>query len=252
MYNEYDEDQVRKTLKTRKKKKLKTKVKISFLIFALCLIGLFLGSDFSKVKSIRINGLKRVTQEEVLKQCDIDEKDFYFLVSKKQTMKKIKEIPQVKNAQVHIDWLGNVVIEIKEAEPIAHAHIGDVNYEINDIGNIVKISDNDYYETLKLLPCVKGFVDEKLLKEFAKGFKDVPSLLQNEMSDIILSPKKADPTRLKCLMKDDKIIYVRIEDLSTKLNNDQFNYDAYKTRFKDNKIFSIEGNHLYLPTKEME
>ena len=63
MYNEYDEDQVRKTLKTRKKKKLKTKVKISFLIVALCLIGLFLGSDFSKVKSIRINGLKRVTQE---------------------------------------------------------------------------------------------------------------------------------------------------------------------------------------------
>lgn len=48
MYNEYDEDQVRKTLKTRKKKKLKTKVKISFLIFALCLIGLFLGSDFQK------------------------------------------------------------------------------------------------------------------------------------------------------------------------------------------------------------
>ena len=37
-----------------------------------------------------------------------------------------------------------------------------------------------------------------MLEEFARGFYKVPTLMQNEMSDIILEPQAADPTRLKC------------------------------------------------------
>ena len=99
---------------------------------------------------------------------------------------------------------------------------------------------------LKSLPYVSEFKEEKLLKQFAEGFKDVPTLMQNEISDIILSPQRGDETRLKCLLKGDKILYIRIEDLSTRLDDEIFNYEAYKTKYKDKYSFSIEGIHLYL------
>ena len=172
--------------------------------------------------------------------------EFYVMGILYKIEKQIKLLPAIKEATVQCDWVGNIKIEVQEAQPIAYAKINKDIYEINNIGNIIKTTDQDRISLLKSLPYVSEFKEEKLLKQFAEGFKDVPTLMQNEISDIILSPQRGDETRLKCLLKGDKILYIRIEDLSTRLDDEIFNYEAYKTKYKDKYSFSIEGIHLYL------
>ena len=246
VYHEYDENPVRKTLKQRKKKKLKRKVKILFVVCLLIILAFYLISDYSKVKSIHISGNSLTEKEEILEHITISQSSYYMFMNTHKIEKQIKLLPAIKEATVQCDWVGNIKIEVQEAQPIAYAKINKDIYEINNIGNIIKTTDQDRISLLKSLPYVSEFKEEKLLKQFAEGFKDVPTLMQNEISDIILSPQRGDETRLKCLLKGDKILYIRIEDLSTRLDDEIFNYEAYKTKYKDKYSFSIEGIHLYL------
>lgn len=246
VYHEYDENPVRKTLKQRKKKKLKRKVKILLVLCLLIILAFYLISDYSKVKSIHISGNSLTEKEEILEHITISQSSYYMFMNTYKIEKQIKLLPAIKEATVQCDWVGNIKIEVQEAQPIAYAKINKDIYEINNIGNIIKTTDQDRISLLKSLPYVSEFKEEKLLKQFAEGFKDVPTLMQNEISDIILSPQRGDETRLKCLLKGDKILYIRIEDLSTRLDDEIFNYEAYKTKYKDKYSFSIEGIHLYL------
>lgn len=246
VYHEYDENPVRKTLKQRKKKKLKRKVKILLVLCLSIILAFYLISDYSKVKSIHISGNSLTEKEEILEHITISQSSYYMFMNTHKIEKQIKLLPAIKEATVQCDWVGNIKIEVQEAQPIAYAKINKDIYEINNIGNIIKTTDQDRISLLKSLPYVSEFKEEKLLKQFAEGFKDVPTLMQNEISDIILSPQRGDETRLKCLLKGDKILYIRIEDLSTRLDDEIFNYEAYKTKYKDKYSFSIEGIHLYL------
>ena len=246
VYHEYDENPVRKTLKQRKKKKLKRKVKILLVLCLLIILAFYLISDYSKVKSIHISGNSLTEKEEILEHITISQSSYYMFMNTHKIEKQIKLLPAIKEATVQCDWVGNIKIEVQEAQTIAYAKINKDIYEINNIGNIIKTTDQDRISLLKSLPYVSEFKEEKLLKQFAEGFKDVPTLMQNEISDIILSPQRGDETRLKCLLKGDKILYIRIEDLSTRLDDEIFNYEAYKTKYKDKYSFSIEGIHLYL------
>lgn len=246
VYHEYDENPVRKTLKQRKKKKLKRKVKILLVLCLLIILAFYLISDYSKVKSIHISGNSLTEKEEILEHITISQSSYYMFMNTHKIEKQIKLLPAIKEATVQCDWVGNIKIEVQEAQPIAYAKINKDIYEINNIGNIIKTTDQDRISLLKSLPYVSEFKEEKLLKQFAEGFKDVPTLMQNEISDIILSPQRGDEKRLKCLLKGDKILYIRIEDLSTRLDDEIFNYEAYKTKYKDKYSFSIEGIHLYL------
>lgn len=245
LYNEYDENPVRKTLKQRKKKKLRKKFKVILIGLILLIVVIFLLTPYSKVKSISIKGNDITSQEDIKSHISVNELSYYFLINKNKVKEEIEDLPTIKSANITVDMVGNIDIVVEEALPIAYAEINDVIYEINDIGRIVEIKDQERIQLLKSLPFVQKMTSIDLLTEFAQQFKEVPSLMQNEMSDIILEPKSADPTRLKCIMKDGKIVYIRIEDVAKRLNDEEFNYEAYKTTLKETCIFSIEGKNIY-------
>lgn len=245
VYNEYDENPVFRTYKQRKKRKLKKKVKIiGFVIVLLMIIG-FLCSSYSRIQSIQIVGSEKMTDEQILEHLSVNQSSVYFLINKVRIVEELKDLDHIQNATVQMNWKGDLKINIEEAIPIAYAQINQTYYEINDIGKVVTVKQKEV-ETLRGLPFVQNFHSIDLLKQFAEGFYKVPSLIQNEISDIILEPQNADPTRLKCLMKEEKKIYVRIEDLATRLDDSQFNYEAFKAASQDKCTFSIEGNYVYM------
>lgn len=244
-FNEHDENQVTKIYKQRKKRKIKKNVKILMGLLIVLLIGSYLISGLSKVKTIKIQGTDITSQEEVLKTISMNQSSFYWLVSTSQVEEEIKTIPSVKNVEVKCDWIGNVKIVIEEAIPIAYAQIEDNIYEINDIGHAFIVDDEQRIKELKVLPFVSQMNDEKILKEFAKEYQYVSEYMRNEISDIILEPKNADPTRLKCLLSDNYIIYIRIEDLKERLGEKStFDLDAYKALYPDESIFKFEGGYI--------
>ena len=244
-YNEYNENPVQKTYKQRKKKKLKRKVKVIISLFIFIMITMFLISDYPRVKSIKIEGVHQTPQQEILKHISIKPSSYYFFINKEKVIKEIKQLPTITKASIDIDLIGNVVIGVEEATPIAYASLNNKIYAINDIGRIVEVRQSKQRDELKVLPYIQNFQSKTMLEEFARGFYKVPTLMQNEMSDIILEPQAADPTRLKCLMKDNKVVYVRVEDVATKLNTHQFSYEALKNEHKNACYFSIEGRNVY-------
>ncbi len=245
LYNEYDENQVKKTLKKRKKKKLKKRIKVIIVLLLILCIVAYLFSDLSRIRTIKITGIDYTTEEEVMDAIDVNETYMYFLVDKSDVAEQVETLPAVKSATVSIGLFGGMTIKITEAEAIAYASIDNQYYMINDAGKIVEITDEQANE-LKLLTYVQDFTSTEMLSEFAKQYKDVPSLMQNEISDIVLSPQSADETRLQCITKEGRYIYIRIEDLASRLSDDQFNYELYKSTYSDKCTFSIEGNYIYM------
>lgn len=67
-YNEHDENQAIKILKTKKKKKLKRRFKVLLYLMVFVCIGAYFVSDYSKVKSIVVTGNHEVKTADILKK----------------------------------------------------------------------------------------------------------------------------------------------------------------------------------------
>ena len=170
----------------------------------------------------------------------IDNERIYIIKStKKELEKEVREIKQKNKKQRNKYLFKNIVNEWytnfkepyigKSAKQVYHATIN--NYLLPELGNksINKIT----------------FKDLQLLKEFAKEYVNIPEIVKNQTSDIIYDPQKADETRLKFIMDDGKILYLRIEDMADQLNN-RYDYVANKEAFKNKCVFSFEGNYVYM------
>lgn len=243
-YNEHDVNQVKKILKNKKKRKLKRRIKIIFFLLVLIFIAGFMMSDLSKVKSIEIVGNDEVKSENIINNISLNDQSVYFLVDKKKLTEEIKNIGMIKRASVSIDLIGNVTIEIEEAEKVAYCEIDKQIYIIDELGGVSETDDKDIIESLKSCPRLSNFTDLEFLKTFAKEYVKIPEIIKTQTSDIVHSPEKADETRLEFIMDNGKIIYVRVEDMVDQLN--RFDYEASITKYKDSCIFNLEGNYLYL------
>lgn len=246
MDHEYDKNPIHETLQRRKRRKLKKKLKLAIFLGVVIIIVFFFVSDFSKVKSIDIQGIDVLKESEILDCLSIDDSSYYLFIDKEGTEKEILALGPVKKAHVSCDFMGHVSIEIEEALPVAYASIGDDVYEINDAGKAFCVQDQQRIQLLKSFVHVQNFKDQKMLNAFAKEFYQVSTLMQNEMSDIFLNPEPADPTLLKCLLKNNKVIMIRIEDLATRLTEDQFSYEAYQKTYQNVCEFRFTKKNLFL------
>lgn len=242
-YNEHDENQVKKILKSKKKKRFKKRLKILCILLIFVLIGFYFMSDLSKVKSITVSGNTEIKTEDIIKQSSISQSSYYMFINKSQISQKIKDMGMIKKVDVGVDWLGNVVIEVEEAQKVAYCEIGKKTYVIDELGGVKETKDKVLIASLQSCPRFLEFKDLEFLKDFAKEYVQVQSLIRNQASDIVYAPQKADLTRVKFIMDNGKILYVRTEDMVRQLNS--INYEAFMTQYKDACVFSFEGKYLY-------
>lgn len=241
-YNEHDENQVDKILKTKKKKKLKRRFKVIFVLLILILIGAFFISDYSKVQSIQVFGNEEVKTDDILKNISIDEQSVFLFVDTSKIEEEVKQVNLIKKANVSRDFLGNIKIEVVEADKVAYSVINNVTYVIDEMGNVTETKDKKIIQSLQACPQITQFKDLKLLKQFAEQYIKIPELIKNQTSDIIYDPKKMDETRLKFIMDNGKILYLRIEDMASQLKS--LDYEA-NIAHDDMCIFKFEGNNIY-------
>ncbi len=242
-YNEHDENQVKKILKTKKKKKLKRRLKVLLFIVVIGLIIAFFVSDFSKVKSIHVEGNKDISSKEILSNVSISKDTFFFLVDKEEITTSIKNMGMIKKAVVSVDFIGNVTIYVEEADKVAYSEMEEVTYVIDELGGVSITEDQKIIQELHSCPRISNFTDLELLKTFAKEYVKIPGLIKTQTSDILYAPKDNDSTRLKFIMDNGKILYLRIEDMADQLS--RIDYEAFMTGYSDRCVFSFEGNYVY-------
>ncbi|MEG0685543.1 MAG: FtsQ-type POTRA domain-containing protein [Coprobacillus sp.] len=241
-YNEHDENQVDKILKTKKKKKLKRRFKVLFVLFVLILIVAFFLSDYSKVQSIKVVGNEEIKTDDILNSISVNKESIFILVNTSKIEDEVKQVNLVKKANVSRDFFGNIKIEVEEADKVAYSIIDNVTYVIDEMGNVTETKDKAIIQSLQACPMITKFKDLKLLKSFAKQYVEIPELIKSQTSDIVYDPKKMDETRLKFIMDNGKILYLRIEDMVKQLKS--FDYEA-NIAHDDMCVFKFEGNNIY-------
>ncbi len=243
-YNEHDENQVEKLRKDKRKRKLKRKIKILLVLLIFVMIGAYFVSDVSRVRQIVVTGQQELSQEDILNGISVHKGDVTLLVNTSQVEKEVGAMAFVKKVKVTKSLVGTVRIEIEEAQKVAYSVIDQKTYVIDELGNVSETDDKDLIASLQSTPQITKFTDLDLLKQFAKEYVNIPEIVKSQTSDIIYDPKKADETRLKFIMDDGKILYLRIEDMVNQLNI--YNYEANKEVYKNKCIFSFEGNNVYM------
>ena len=244
-FNEHDENQTQLLRKKKKKKKIKRKIKIVIVLFLLLLLTGYFVSDYSRVQAIMIEGQQEVSKEDIMDAISVHKGDILLFVNTGQVEDEILQLPFVKKVKVTKSLAGSVHIEIEEAQKVAYCVIGKKTYIIDELGHVSETKDKDLIASLQSTPRITQFKDLKLLKQFAKEYVKIPEIVKSQTSDILYDPQEADETRLKFIMDDGKILYLRIEDMADQLNN-RYDYVANKEAFKNKCVFSFEGNYVYM------
>lgn len=243
-YNEHDENQVRKIYRVNKHKKLKKRIKILLVLIMFVLVGAYFLSDYSKVQSIKVIGNQEIDSQDILNNISVNEKSWALFVNTDKLEKEIKKIPLIKKVQVSKDILGNITIEVQEAAKVAYCVIDKTTYVIDELGNVTETQDQEVIQSLLSCPRISQFKDVDFLKKFAKEYVKIPEIIKSQTSDIIYAAKKADEERLKFVMDNGKILYLRVDQMVEQL--ELFDYEANMTEYHDYCEFSFEGKNIYM------
>lgn len=137
------------------------KSKLGILLLLLFIIGLvsFLNSNYFTVNKVHIKGDQLLSEQYILKLCDLNKKTNIFNVQQEKLANKLVKLPQVKGAVVKRNLPREVVIKLKEREPVVLISDNSSFFMIDKQGWIL-----DTLNTVgsKKLPL---FIDENINKE---------------------------------------------------------------------------------------
>lgn len=102
---------------------------LSFFIFSF-----FLRSDFFTIKQVEIVGNSYLTKELLLEQGGVADYRNLFAVKSWEIEKKLKQIPQVKEAKVEKIFPGSLQILIEERRPFALVEVGGYTFWVDSEG----------------------------------------------------------------------------------------------------------------------
>lgn len=96
-----------------------------FFSFIFLIIFALKNSNFFNVKSINIEGNKNVSQAKIKKVSGLQKSSKYFLISKKERIRKLEKIPYIEEAKISYNLNGNVKIKVKERSPYYQMEAND-------------------------------------------------------------------------------------------------------------------------------
>lgn len=109
----------------KKKRKLNKKRKYFriftrfFIFFSLIFLIIFAlkNSNLFNIKKVTIEGNKNISRATIKKVSDLKIGNKYFLISKRERLKRIKSLPYIKEAKISHSILGNVKVNVTERTP---------------------------------------------------------------------------------------------------------------------------------------
>lgn len=245
-YNEYDADPRKHYLAEIKKKKAKRRRRFLIICFLIALVVVYFVTPLSHIQSIQVHGLVNLKEADVKNSIQQETSGYFLLTSTKKIEKTLEQQALVKKCHVSKTLKGGLDIEIQEAKPIAYALFQNKVYVVDELAHVEEVTDAKLIKKLEATPRIMSFDTLDHIKEFAKQYIQLPYILRNSVSDIIFSPKTADPTSIRFVMDNGKQLIVRLHDISKVLSQKKFDYEAYMTEYGDACVFSFEGDSIYI------
>lgn len=96
-----------------------------FFSFIFLIVFALKNSNFFNVKNINIEGNKNVSQTKIKKVSGLQKGSKYFVVSKKDRVRKLEAIPYIEDAKISYSLSGKVKIKVKERSPYYQMEASD-------------------------------------------------------------------------------------------------------------------------------
>lgn len=180
----------------KKKKKLKIKNFIIFLLVLLLLgfiIGFFL---FRPVKNILIMNNNVLTDEEILKVTELDNYPPFVLVNKL----RFKKHPLVRNIKVKRKFYNKIILDVDEVNVLFY----------DNLTKKYLLDNNQELEIKKPLsrPLIINHIPDNNKVKLISSFKDYNVSLLNTISEIKYVPTEFDKDRFLFTMSDGNYVYI--------------------------------------------
>ncbi|MCR2820808.1 cell division protein FtsQ/DivIB [Lederbergia panacisoli] len=206
------EDRIPKIKEHRRRKANRRLIFLLTLFFLLIACVVYIQSPLSQINKIDVNGIELVTKEDAINSSALQKGQNIWKINKKQVAKKLMSIPEIKHAEVLMEFPNNIVINIKEYSPIALLKSEKDFHPVLENGTILKNNTN-----LTDAPLLFSFKEGAILEDLAAQLKMFPSEILNSVSEVHYDPKETDKYHVYLFMNDGFEVNATITTLAAKM-----------------------------------
>jgi cell division protein FtsQ len=209
------EDRIPKLKEQRRRKANRRLVLLLFLFFTMIVIIAYSQSPLSHVKTITVDGNEVYSDSELIRKSGLTKTTNIWKVSKSDVSSRLKQLSEIKQADVKIHWPNTVSIQVKEHKRIAYLK-QDLNYyPVMENGKILR--DRNEEKIPVNSPILFDFKEGAALNEMVKELEKLPSEIVNSISEIHYSPKKTDQYHISLFMNDGFEVSATLRSFSEKM-----------------------------------
>ena len=221
--------------KKKKRKKLKIKSVLLVFLFLILLGVIFFLLSLIKVKTFIIKNNKYLTDEEVLKELNLDDNSSFLLTNSLLMSDDIKDSKLIKD----IDFSRNMYLEVT----LNVTEYKMLYYNQNTKKVMLENEEEIDYKSDNLPVLTNKIEDKEVLKQFNKKMAKVNLETLNMISEITYSPNGIDKERFLFSMNDGNYVFLTITKL-TKIND----YKKIVESMEDRKgILYLDYGNYFVP-----
>ncbi|WP_042356331.1 cell division protein FtsQ/DivIB [Bacillus rubiinfantis] len=223
------EDRIPKLKEQRRRKANRRLVFLLIMFFAMISIIAYIQSPLSRVKSIHVVGNDIYSDQEIIRKSGLTRKTNIWKVKQQELIAKLKQLSEVKNAEITIQWPNTVTIKVKEHKRIAYLKKEQFYYPIMENGKV--ITDKKTSSIPINSPILFEFKEGAALKEMTNSLQSLPNEIVNSISEIHFTPSKTDPYHISLFMNDGFEVSATLRSFSDKMKH----YPAIISQLNHNK-----------------
>ncbi len=211
------EDRIPILKQQRKKKANRRLIMLLLIFFLLIAFIIYFQSPLSQVKRINIAGNREYTEKEITETANITKSTSVWKVKGNAVEGKLKELPEVKKAQVQLQWQNTVLIQIEEYKRIAYISKGKLFLPVLENGEVL---DEKKSSDLPLnAPVLYSFSEGEKLNQMIENLEKLPPEVLNSISEIHHTPKKTDAYHISLFMNDGNEVSATIKTFAEKMSH---------------------------------
>ncbi|MFD0825246.1 cell division protein FtsQ/DivIB [Neobacillus sp. M.A.Huq-85] len=209
------EDRIPKLKEQRRRKANRRLILLLLLFFTFIAAIAYVQSPLSHVKRISVIGNDLYSSQEIIKKTGVTKNTNIWKVKSKEISEKLKELSEVKKAEVKIQWPNTIMITIQEHNRIAYLKKEGSYYPVMENGKI--LTGKSFKEIPNNSPILFDFEEGAVLNGMVDGLKSLPTEIVNSISEIHYTPKKTDKYHISLFMNDGFEVSATLRSFSEKM-----------------------------------
>ncbi|MGJ7922487.1 cell division protein FtsQ/DivIB [Neobacillus sp. LXY-4] len=209
------EDRIPKLKQQRRRKANKRLVILLFFFFLLMGCIIYFQSPLSHVRYINITGNETYSAQYLTKLSSLSKKTNIWKINEGSIEEKLRNLPEVKSAEVHVKLPSTVSIKIKEHKRIAYIGKDETFSAVLENGEILPEMKKGTFPVQA--PILIGFKKGKVLNEMIAGLEKLPDGIVNSISEVHYTPKETDQYRIVLYMNDGFQVIATLRNFDEKM-----------------------------------